>query len=277
MGQQEQEVHPRDRFITVFGRKPVLEALTDPRVEVHKVVLARGSRGEALSAIVDAARQRNVPVHYLAPKAVTRLSRNGSQDQGAVADIEARRMQPLEQFLQQQHMPGTRQPPAVLMLLDGVTTPANVGMVLRSATAAGITGVVLPRMGCPEVGPLVIKASAGVALHAPILRCQTAAAALTALVDAGFTPVGLGVEAAQNLYTVEEIPARLVLVLGNETDGMSPAVAQQVHWRWAVPMAAGVESLNVAVAAAVVAFEVQRRRSLAAPPAGVSSGGTAWT
>lgn len=248
--------HPRDRFLTVYGRKPVLEALRTPGVRVDKLLVAHNAHGDAVQELLQAAHEVGVKAQRVAPKQVTRLSRNQRQDQGVVADVLAPRMAALDATLA---APLPRRWAG--LLLDGVTTPANVGMVLRAATGAGLEGIVLPRAGSPEVGPLVIKASAGVAFNAPILRAATASEAAAALVAAGVTLVGLRMDGADDLYA-SQWPDRVCFVLGNETHGVSAEVAAHTT-RWArIPMAAGVESLNVATAGAVVAFELMRRRRL---------------
>jgi 23S rRNA (guanosine2251-2'-O)-methyltransferase len=146
-------------------------------------------------------------------------------------------------------------------VLDGITNPANVGMIVRTATAAGLDGVVLPTVGSPAVDPLVVKASAGVAFRAPILRCRTALDAVEALRGKGYRIYGLAGGAARSLYR-EDFPPVPVFVLGNETQGVSAAVGTRID-RWlSIPMAAGVESLNVASAAAVVCFEAARRHGV---------------
>src|SRR5262249_52220300 len=142
---------------------------------------------------------------------------------------------------------------------DQITNPANVGMILRTATAAGLTGVVLPRRGVPSVDPLVVKASAGVAFHAPILRCASASGACAALRAAGFAVRGLAGDAGA-VRSSARMRQRWAFVLGNETSGVSPVVRELVD-RWlSIPMCGGVESLNVASAAAVLSFELLRRR-----------------
>jgi 23S rRNA (guanosine2251-2'-O)-methyltransferase len=143
-------------------------------------------------------------------------------------------------------------------VLDGVNNPANVGMIIRTAAAAGAGGIVLPRAGSPDVDPLVIKASAGVAFHAPIIRCRTGAEAAEELGRVGFRVYGLSGGGKTSLYD-EEIPDRAAFVLGNESAGLARETEQWVD-RWlSIPMAGGVESLNVASAAAVVAFDLVRR------------------
>jgi 23S rRNA (guanosine2251-2'-O)-methyltransferase len=244
---------PRDRFITVFGRMPVLEALQSPRRAVAKVVVADNARGGSLDEIVGLARERGVEVELASPMRVKLLAGNGKQDQGVVADVTAPRMARLETFLS-----GRPRGPQAVFVLDGVTNPANVGMILRSATAAGIDGVVLPRSGTPHVGPLVIKASAGVAFDAPILNIGTAREAADLLRRAGFTIYGLAATARSSLF--DTAPAeRSAFVFGGETSGLTISTDVQVR----IPMRNHVESLNVAVAASIAAFHVAGRP---APP-----------
>ncbi len=244
--------HPRDRFITVYGRKPALEALADRRVEVDKLWLARGSGGDLIDRIVEAARARGIDPVWKSPRAVTRLSRNGRQDQGVALDVLARRMLPIEAFVEQAPTQ------AQVFVLDGVTTPANVGLIIRTATAAGFDGIVLPRVGCPEVSPLVIKASAGVALRAPIVRVITVDEAVSQLKGAGFHLAGLAADGADDIHRCT-LADRCAWVLGSESGGLSAAAESALDMRVRIPMRGEVESLNVATAAAVVAFEVQRR------------------
>lgn len=251
-------VSPRDVFITVYGRKPVLEALTDPALSVDKVIVAEQARGATLQEILDAAAGRGVPVQRVSAHRVKVLAGNGRHDQGVLADVVAPRMRPLDGALQQ------LRGPAAVLVLDAITNPANVGMILRTATAAGIDGVVLPRRGVPAIDPLVIKSSAGVAFHAPVLRAATAEQACRSLRVSGFAVLGLSGSAREAASLFDDTAARRVAyVLGNETSGISPAVAAQLTGWVTIPMTGGVESLNVASAAAVVCFEWARRRGAA--------------
>jgi 23S rRNA (guanosine2251-2'-O)-methyltransferase len=248
------ERSPKDTYITVYGRKPVLEALDDRALRVDKVVLAEGTRGEPVRAILDAARARGVPVQRASAHRVKVLAGNGRHDQGVLADVVAPRMAPVAEFLDD--LPAGA--PAAVLVLDRLTNPANVGMILRSATAAGLDGVLLPRRGLPAIDPLVVKASAGVAFRAPVLRSATVEEGCAALADAGFALYGLDARGRSLLDAA--LPARVALVLGNETDGLSDSVRPQLDGLLAIPMHGGVESLGVASAGAVAAFELSRRR-----------------
>ena len=250
------ETSPKDRFITVYGRNPVHEVLLDEGLHVDKVVIADGARGSGLREIQQAARRRGVVVQHASAERVKKLAGNGRQDQGVFADVVAPRMRPLDAALAE----GACSLRAVLVL-DGVTTPANVGMILRSATAAGLDGIVVPRRGVASLDPLVVKASAGVAFRAPILKAFTAAQAVSDLKEHGFHVVGLDAGGDDDLFSAH-LPEPVAFVLGSETAGLSPDVAELVDTWVSIPMAAGVESLNVSAAAAVVCFELVRRSRL---------------
>jgi 23S rRNA (guanosine2251-2'-O)-methyltransferase len=247
------DVSPKDRFVTVYGRKPVLEALADESLTVDKVVLADSARGAAASEILRAAGARGVPVRRATAQRVKVLAGNGKQDQGVLADVVAPRMRPLAAAL-------SSRPPASVLLLDGITTPANVGMIIRTATAAGLGGIVVPRRGVAGLDPLVVKASAGVAFRAPLLRCGTAGEAAVSLRGAGYRLFGLDGRARRPVFD-GDFPARSAFVLGGETSGVGSEVRESVQEWLSIPMSGGVESLNVASAAAVLCFELVRRRS----------------
>jgi 23S rRNA (guanosine2251-2'-O)-methyltransferase len=245
---------PKDTFITVYGRKPVLEALDDTSLRVDKVILAEEVRGGSAREVLDAARRRGVPVQRATAHRVKVLAGNGRHDQGVLADVVAPRMAPVAEFLDTL---GANEQVAVLVL-DRLTNPSNVGMILRSATAAGLDGVLLPRRGLPAIDPLMIKASAGVAFRAPVLRSATVEEGCAELHAAGFTIFGL--DAGGGSLLAAELPRRVALVLGNETDGLSESVRPHLDGLLSIPMHGGVESLGVASAGAVAAFELARRR-----------------
>lgn len=240
--------NPRDRFITVYGRKPVLEALADERVTVDKVLLADNAAGPQVAQLLREASRRGVDVLRVPPARVTKVSRNGRQDQGVVADIVAPGLRRLS--------PGTVAAlDGPVLVFDGVTNPQNVGMILRTAVAAGLAGIVLPRHGVPDLSPLVIKASAGVALEAPVLRADDASSAADLLRAGGFTIFGLTSGGRRRLWDPAPFPDRSAFVIGSESGGIRIDIDEAL----AIPMTGTVDSLNVAVAAGVLCFELVRR------------------
>ena len=245
---------PRDRFLTIVGRKPVIEALDDG-VDVAQVFIAESAGGDSLAAVLGAAARRKIPVERVSEHRVTQLAGSPRHHQGVVADASAPNMAMLADFLERRR--SGRDWATNLFLLDHVHNPSNVGMILRAATAAGIDGVIVPRRGTADIGAVAIKASAGVAFKAPILRCASTEEALVLLEDARFTFVGLVMEGAP-LFDAE-LPDRAVYILGNETDGLSTAATAAIDMPVSLPLRNDVESLNVASAASVLAYEVLRR------------------
>lgn len=182
------------------------------------------------------------------------MSRNGRQDQGVAADVVAPRMRSLDSY-----EPPPPPAPIEALVLDGITNPANVGMILRTAVAAGLDAVVVPTAGVADLGPLVVKASAGVAFRAPILRARTAAAAVEALRSThGFRVYGLDADGDRSLFD-DAMPfaERRAFVLGGEHEGVQVDVDERVR----IPQPGDVASLNVSAAAAVLCFELVRRRT----------------
>jgi 23S rRNA (guanosine2251-2'-O)-methyltransferase len=245
---------PKDTFITVYGRMPVLEVLMDESLDIDKLVLADNAHGDSLNQILGLAKRRGVPVKEASAQRVKLLAGNGKQDQGIIADVIAPRLATLAEFAGW----AAQTTDCRCLVLDGVNNPANVGMIIRTATAAGLDAIVLPRYGSPGINPLVIKASAGVAYRAAIVRAGTGAEAVAELRDAGCRVYGLSAGARTGLYQAK-IARKAAFVLGNETEGMSRETEDLIDTWLSIPMAGGVESLNVASAAAVLCFELVRR------------------
>ncbi len=243
---------PRAGQITIYGRRPVLEALNNPACEVLGVVVAEGAQGDSIAAILMAAKARGVPVRQLSAERVSRISKNRRQDQGVAADLAAPGYGSVADFLDQPLPARLR-----LVALDGITTQDNVGLIIRSAVAAGFDGVVLPARGSAKLDPQVLKASAGTALACRILGCESLAEGLSALKAAGCELVGLDGAAETALFGYR-FAARSILVLGSEHAGISAGVAAMLTTRLAIPMAAGIDSVNVACAATLACFELSR-------------------
>lgn len=238
-------------MITVYGRNPVLEALEDPSLECFRLHLADSNKpAPALDRMQELARQRGAEICFHGKRELSRISRNGKQDQGVAADIVCPSFRQLEQYLAQ-----PRQQRQRLLALDGISNPQNLGMLVRSAVAGGIDGILWSPQGNAELGPLAIKASTGTLYRAPILRCENLRAGLRACREAGFAIRVLGAEGSTNLLdAAAPEQASTVYVLGNETRGVSREVRQLADCTVSIPMANGVESLNVAVTAALIAY-----------------------
>jgi 23S rRNA (guanosine2251-2'-O)-methyltransferase len=246
---------PRDRFLTVMGRKPVIEALHDTSLTIDKILVSSRAHGAEIDTINGMAASRRIPIEHVSEQKVTAVARSSRHHQGVVADVAAPGMQSIGDFCEQRTR--GKDWACSVLVLDHVHNPANVGMILRSATAAGIDGIVIPFRGTAEVGPVAIKASAGVAFRAPILRATDTTEALTILASHRFTIVGLD-EGGDDLFTAE-LPERGAYVIGNESEGLSKSAVAECVQTLTIPLDNGVESLNAAVAASLVAYEITRR------------------
>jgi 23S rRNA (guanosine2251-2'-O)-methyltransferase len=246
--------HPRDTYITVYGRKPVIELLEMEDVSIAKVLIANKSKGDIIKDILNLCKKKGIEPSWVSPEEVSRISKNPNQDQGIAADVVAPGMDNAQQYFE--NFDQTKSNEAWLAL-DGVTTPANVGMIIRTAAALGL-GVILPLKGSSKINPLVVKASAGVVFKSRILKCDTLNQALKTAKKQGFSVYGLAGEEGKNIYH-QEFKNNAIFVMGNETEGVSEQHREIMDGWLTIPMISGIESLNVACAATVVASEWMRR------------------
>ena len=236
-----------DSIITLYGRNVVIEILEDESIEIHKLHLSSSNRDEgAVSEIKSLAERRGVMVKMHSKEQLSRISKNAKQDQGVAIDIVAQNYQKSDKIASL-FPEGFR-----LLALDGVQNPQNLGMIVRSAAAGDIDGIILPANNSAKISPLVIKASAGTLFKIPIFYCKTLEAPLASLADESEI-YALSSHAADDIYSVQT-GKKVIFVLGNESEGVSPAVARLCNKSLAIPMQRGVESLNVAVTAALLAF-----------------------
>ena len=236
-----------DSVITLYGRNVVTEILEDEGIEVHKLHLASSNRDEGVILdIKRMAKERNIEIKIHSKEQLSRISKNAKQDQGVAIDIVAPNYQKSEK-LEEKLGDSFR-----VLALDGVQNPQNLGMIIRSAAAGNIDGILLPTNSSAKISPLVIKASAGTLFKIPIFYCKTLEAPLAKLGDDSEI-YALSSHAKDDIYSVKT-GKRVIFVLGNESEGVSPAVTRLCNQSLSIPMQRGVESLNVAVTAALLAF-----------------------
>lgn len=238
-----------DKLLTIYGRKAVLEAMQDESLEIYKLHLADTNKsGGIVAEIIQLAEQRGIEIDWHDRKSLSRISKNSKQDQGVAADIEIKGHQPLAEFLT-----SMKNRPFTLIALNNITNPQNLGMIIRSVCAGNVDGILLPSRGCASLSPLVIKASAGTLFRATLLRCETLLEGLKDLKKAGAEVCSLSSHASESLFNYQPATS-VVYVLGNETEGVSKEIELQADTQLAIPMNNGVESLNVAITAALIAF-----------------------
>jgi len=234
-----------DSMITMYGRNVAVEILKDPNVEIYRLHLSKSNReDETIREIMTLAQKRNVEIKYHTKEGLSRISKNGAQDQGVAIDVIAANYKSSDHI--KTDFPGAFR----LLALDGIHNPQNLGVIIRSAAASRIDGIVLPKKNSTKLSPLVMKASAGTMFKIPIYYCQE----LDQIVDLENTAlITLSSHAADDIYSLK-IPERSVFILGNETEGVSENIMNASTHQVSIPMFRGVESLNVAVTAGIVSF-----------------------
>jgi len=229
----------------IYGLRPVVEALRSKRREVHEVLDSVGDK-----EISSEAAARGVPVKRVPRNRVEELAWGGVH-QGVVARVGPYPYSGLEEIL-------SASDPLVIVL-DGVTDPRNLGAVLRAADGAGVSGVVVPKDRAAGMTPAAVKASAGASEHIPVARETNLRRALEKMKEAGVWAYAAE-GGASSAYTDLGLSGPVAFVLGSEGRGVRRLVREGCDGAVSIPMGGAVSSLNVSVAAAVLLFEARRQR-----------------
>ena len=236
-----------DKVLTVYGRNPVMEALEDETITIHKLHLSKSNKdAEVLEQMKEIAKKRDIEVVYHDKQALSRISKNAKQDQGVALDMVLEHMGDENSFMETHES-------YRIIALDGVTNPQNLGMIIRSCAAGNVDAILLPTRGGAQISSLVIKASAGTLFKMPIIKTSNLASTLKSFQNEGASVYTLSSHANHN-YKEQAYTSKTIFVLGNESEGVSKAVESVCDESIAIPMQRGVESLNVAVTASLLAF-----------------------
>lgn len=234
-----------DSLITLYGRNVAVEVLRDESVQIHRLHLSKSNRtDETIEEILALAEARNVEIKYHTKEALSRISKNSAQDQGVAIDVVTQNYRSASKI--ETDLPASFR----LLALDGINNPQNLGMIVRSAAASKIDGIILPKKNSTRLSPLVMKASAGTLFKIPIYYCEELSEILGLKDTAVIT---LSSHAKDDIHSLK-IPNRAIFVLGNESEGVSETVMRASTHSVSIPMHRGVESLNVAVTAGIVSF-----------------------
>jgi 23S rRNA (guanosine2251-2'-O)-methyltransferase len=242
----------------IYGINPVLEALRARRIAAVRVSSRADNRVRQIEHL---AAEQGVKIMRVSGAAIDRVV-PGAPHQGVVAelaDVSAPGAVDLDDLLAAPGVP-------LIVVLDGVEDPHNVGAIVRSVDAAGGNGVVRQQRHAAPLGGAAAKASAGALSHVKVADVVNIARSLEALKEAGVWTVGLAGDAATR-YDEVDYTLPTALVVGSEGNGLRRLVRERCDWVVSIPMRGHVQSLNVSVAAGVVLFEAVRQRRMAAGPA----------
>lgn len=242
-------------WLLVGGRHPVLEALA-AGAEIREVLVAEGARGSVIEEIERAAAQRGIEVRRLPRPEIDKMAPLDVH-QGVLAYVRPVPYAPLDALLERARAAG----PGLLLVLDGIEDPHNLGALIRTCDAAGAHGVIIGKHRAAGLTEAAIKASAGAAYYVPVARVANIAQTLELLKEEGYWTIGASPRGDRLLWDVD-FTTPTAIVIGGEGKGLSRLVEERCDLRVRLPMAGAVSSLNASVAGALFLYEAVRQRQL---------------
>ncbi len=239
----------------IYGINSVSEALKARGRTFEFVSIAKERHDLRLQRVIEECRRIGLPVRFVARAELDRLAGNVAH-QGVVAVTSAKQYSDLEDVIT-----AKRGVYSLILVLDGIEDPHNLGAIIRTAEAAGVDGLVIPERRAAGVSGTVTKVSAGATAHVPIAKVTNIARTLQDLKSQNFWIVGLD-ERASPTYDSLDFAMNCALVLGAEGKGVHDLVRKSCDFLVSIPMLGKVSSLNVSVAAGVVLYEIVRQRRL---------------
>lgn len=234
-------------MLTLYGRNAVLEALLEESIVPYKLHLSTSNqKAPILEQMQEIAQKREVEICFHDKLSLSRISKNAKQDQGVALDIKMDSFVDEDEFI-------ANNINYTIIALDGISNPQNLGMIIRSAAAGNIDAIILPKKGASSITPLVIKASVGTLFKVPIINTNSLTNTLKKFQDSNAKLYTLSSHAKKS-YKEIDYSSKRIFILGNETNGVCKEIERLSNENISIPMNRGVESLNVAVTASLLAF-----------------------
>ncbi len=237
----------------LYGVHAVAEAVKAHPERIERICVERGQKNPRVQEIVELARLNHVRIAFEERSWLDRQT-EGSRHQGILCYAAEMDTFDSEDILEQAKAPG------LLVVLDGIEDPQNLGAILRSAEAAGVDGVFLPQRRSANLSAAVVKASAGAASHVKVARVTNIAQLIESLKKKGFWVVGLDAASDQPIWKTD-LTVPVALILGNEGSGLHRLVREKCDFVVSLPIRGNVSSYNVSVAAGIALYEALRQRT----------------
>lgn len=239
----------------IYGRHPVEEALERQPDFINKIYLAERSNNRSFQKIISLASQNHIPVQYVPGRKLLEMV-GKVNDQGCVALMSEIRYEDLDHWLE---LHSERSDNPFLLILDEIEDPQNFGAILRTAAAAGSEGIIVSKHRQAPISPAVFKTSAGTAGRIPIIRVVNLNQTILRLKEEGFWILGLDQHAGTSLWE-QDFSMPVAVVIGNEGKGIRKKTLEHCDFTVSIPMVNEVESLNASVSAALICYEILRKR-----------------
>jgi 23S rRNA (guanosine2251-2'-O)-methyltransferase len=244
----------------VWGKQAVRELLRINPQQVKQIWLASSPRDPISREIQERGQRHKIPVQYTDRKIWEETLRVPAHQSVAAQLRSVFRFTPWEELLLRIKEAGDPWP--VLLMIDHLQDPHNLGAIIRTAYGAGVSGIILPKDRTCPISGTVRKAAAGALEYLPLVQVTNLAQTLEALKKEGYWSLSLEARGPQRLYQLD-LRSPLVVVIGSEGKGVSPLILKKSDWVASLPMEGKLTSLNASVACAVVLFEIQRQRKYA--------------
>ena len=241
----------------IYGINPVKVLLGQPETGLEKIIIASGRGGSVVAEIIEIARQKKIPVEFRLRQSLDELA--GSFDhQGVIGLRQAFVYADLDVLIKNRSKSFNFD---LILILDSIMDPQNLGSIIRTAHCLGANGIVIPTDRAAPVTAAVIKASAGSAEQLPVARVTNLSQTIDYLKDKGFWVFGAEAHSEKKLREMD-FNCPVVLVLGGEAKGIRPLIKKKCDFLLTIPMAGSFDSLNVAVAAGIIQYEIFCQRSM---------------
>ena len=239
----------------IYGVKPVMETILHGRIRVEKIILAKRKDSHDIQKILKLAAQEQISVSYNSKNYLTNLAGNKSH-QGIICVCSDYAYTGVDEIIANCH---ESMKYGLVLILDGIEDPQNLGSIIRTAYCFGVNGIIIPENRSASVTPAVIKVSAGAAQHIPIARVVNISRAIDYLKEKGFWIYGADVSSDQN-FSFRDYKGQVGLVIGSEGRGIRSLVKKKCDFLVSITMSGQIDSLNVSVATGIILYEIWRNR-----------------
>lgn len=234
--------------VNIFGSNPAVEILDSGR-KIYKAYLVNDTNKDIAARLA----KKNIQIEYLDKHDFKK--RFLGNHQGIVLEVEDYRLWSLDEFIKDLDI--SEKP--LLVLLDGITDPHNLGAIIRTAEAGGVAGIIIPKNRSAGVNATVVKVSSGAIEHIKIIEVTNLRNTLELLKKKGFWTVGTDLEADKSYQDID-ISVPLALVIGSEGKGVSKLIKETVDYNVKIPMVGRINSLNASVSAGILIFDILRKK-----------------
>jgi 23S rRNA (guanosine2251-2'-O)-methyltransferase len=241
----------------IYGIHPIEEALKSSHLQFQKILIGTQKPHPPIQLILNLASKRHIPVAFTTQEALEQMA-HGGLHQNVVGILKEIPYVDIGEILSHWKKEGKK---ALLLILDGIEDPQNLGSLIRTTLGCGAHGIIIPKHRAAGITPTVVKASAGAAAHLPIARVVNIAVTIGVLKKEGIWVYGATGEAKDPIYHLD-LNIDLAIVIGAEGKGIRPLVKQKCDRLFSIPMKGPLSSFNASVSGGMILYEVMRQRTL---------------